>query len=492
MEKEKSAYRQIMKATSIFGGVQVFKILIEIVRSKIIAVLLGTTGMGVAGLLISTTAMISAFTNLGLGTSAVRDIAEAHETKEPSRVSLVITIFRKLVWFTGILGALVTLLLSSIFSEITFGNNEYTVAFMWLSLTLLFNQLTSGQIVLLQGMRKLKYLAKANMFGSLLGLLVSIPLYFYYKIDGIVPAILASSIFSLIIARYFAKKIEIEPIKTTKKEFLLESKGMVQLGIMLSLSALITIGFSYIIRIFINKYGDLDQVGLYTAGFTIVSGYAGLVFSAMSTDYYPRLASASKSNEKSKKIINQQAEIGILVLAPFLALFLIFINYLIIILYSSSFVAITGMVHWATLGIYFKVACWSVGFILLAKGASKLFLMNEVIMNIYMFVFNVLGYYFYGLDGLGVAFFISNILYTVQIYFMAKKNYQFKFSKELYKIFSIHFTIGLLCFLCIKFLPLIWVYVIGVPLVLTSFLYSYKELEKRIGIKEIFSKFRKN
>ena len=149
------------------------------------------------------------------------------------------------------------------------------------------------------------------------------------------------------------------------------------------------------------------------------------------------------------------------------------------------------MIHWATLGIYFKVIGWSIGFILLAKGASKLYLLNEVIVNIYTLFLNALGYYFYGLDGLGFTIFISYLLYLLQIYFMAKKHYYFKFSKQLYKIFGIHFGIGLLCFLCIKFMPLFWVYVLGVPLIFTSFLYSYKELDKRIGIKELFLKFRK-
>jgi O-antigen/teichoic acid export membrane protein len=90
------------------------------------------------------------------------------------------------------MGAVVTFILSPWLSHLTFGNKEYTAAFMWLSVTLLFNQLTSGQDVLLQGMRKLKYLAKANMLGSFVGLVISAPLYYYYRIDGIVPAIIFS------------------------------------------------------------------------------------------------------------------------------------------------------------------------------------------------------------------------------------------------------------------------------------------------------------
>ena len=38
MSEEKVSYREIMKATSLFGGVQVFNIIVALIKSKIIAV----------------------------------------------------------------------------------------------------------------------------------------------------------------------------------------------------------------------------------------------------------------------------------------------------------------------------------------------------------------------------------------------------------------------------------------------------------------------
>ena len=63
MTEEQTSYRQIMKATSLFGGVQVFSIIITIIRTKFIAVLLGPLGMGIAGLLTTTTTFIGGLTN---------------------------------------------------------------------------------------------------------------------------------------------------------------------------------------------------------------------------------------------------------------------------------------------------------------------------------------------------------------------------------------------------------------------------------------------
>ena len=216
--KENDSYRQIMKATSIFGGVQVFNIIISIIRSKVIAVLLGPTGMGIAGLLTSTTTLIGSLTNFGLGISSVKDIAAAHESKNELRIAKVVIVIRRLVWLTGLLGAIATFVLASWLSELSFGDTEYTIAFRWLSLTLLFNQLTSGQYVLLQGLRKLNYLAKANMIGSAFGLLVSFPLYYYFEIKGIVPALISTAIITFIVNKYFSNKVHIQKVNVTLEE----------------------------------------------------------------------------------------------------------------------------------------------------------------------------------------------------------------------------------------------------------------------------------
>jgi O-antigen/teichoic acid export membrane protein len=144
IKEQQSSYRQIMKATSIFGGVQVFQVIIQVIRSKFVAILLGPAGMGITGLLTSTIGFISGLTNFGIGTSAVKDIAAASNTENQIRIATKVIVLRRLVWITGILGALLTLVLSPLLSQLTFGNRKYTFAFIWISITLLFTQLSSG------------------------------------------------------------------------------------------------------------------------------------------------------------------------------------------------------------------------------------------------------------------------------------------------------------------------------------------------------------
>ena len=483
MADSRSSYRQIFKATSLFGGVQVFNIIISIIRSKIIAVLLGPTGRGISGLFTSTTSLVGSLTNFGLGTSAVRNISEARETNDKSRISKVITVLRRLVWITGFLGLLLTFILAPTLSKLTFGNENYTIAFRWLSITLLFNQLTSGQNVLLQGMRQLKFLAQANLIGSVVGLLISVPLYYFYRIDGIVPALIISSFASLIIAWSFSKRIKTVPTKVSKRETLSEGKSMLTMGFMLSLSGLITTAASYIIRAYISNTGSLDDVGLYNAGFAIIGSYVGLVFTAMSTDYYPRLSGIAQNNVKAKELMNQQAEIALLIIGPILCIFLIFANWAVILLYSTKFTPINGMIQWSALGMYFKAASWSIAFIFWQK-VQQICFWNEFIANMYVLLLNMAGYHFFGLNGLGISFMIGYFLYLIQVYIITRRKYSFSFNRLFFKLFFIQFLLGVGCFFIIFFVPTPWAYLGGTLLIGISAFHSFVELNKRLDIKE--------
>ncbi len=490
MSDQQSSYRQIMKATSLFGGVQFFNIIISIIRSKVIAVLLGPAGMGIMGLLSSTINIIGSLTEFGLSVSAVKDIAEANSTRDRRRISIIITVFRRLVWITGTLGTLVVLVLAPWLSQLTFGNHNYTLAFIWISITLLFKQLSSGQLVILQGLRKLKHLAKASLSGSSLGLIVTLPLYYKWGVDGIVPGIIGTSIIALLGSWYFSRKVVVEPIKVTRTQTIVEGKGMLQMGFMISLSGILTVGSSYIVRIFISRTGGIDQVGLYNAGFAIINTYVGLVFTAMGTDYYPRLSAVAHDNKLSKQTINQQAEIALLILAPILIVFLTFIKWVVILLYSRQFVPVNSMIYWAALGVFFKAASWSIAFIFLAKGAGKLFFWNELVSEIYLLGFNLLGYHFWGLTGLGISFAISYFFYLVQVFFVSKIKYAFSFDSTFMKIFLVQFGVAILGFLSINYLNQPFAYILGSVLIIISGWYSIKELDKRLGLLDIWKNFR--
>jgi len=491
MTDNKNSYRQVMKATSLFGGVQVFNILIRLIRSKVIALLIGPAGMGITTLLDSTLNLVNGLTNFGLDRSAVKDISLSNSNSDKEQVSKTVSILKKLVWLTITIGIIIMIVLSPLLSEIAFGNKNYTIHFIWISIALLFKQLSSSQLAILQGLRKLKSLAKANLLGNFIGLLITLPLYYYFRIDAIVPAIIIASFMSFLFTFFYSKNIPLIPIKISGKEAISEGKSMIHLGVMLSLSSMISLAVAYMLRIYISKYGGISEVGLYGAGFIILNSYVGIIFNAMGTDYFPRLAAISEEIVKIRKTVLEQALIAILLITPIIVLFLTFAPYIIILLYSTKFTPIVAMVTWGILGMIFKAVSWSMGYIIIAKGDSKVFIKTAIGFNSILLLVNILGYNYGGLEGLGISFFIYYIIHFIAIKIITYYRYNFYFEKGFYKIFI--FTI-LLCVTAFMFSyisdEMLKYSLLGIVIIISTF-YSYKELDKKLDIKKFITELYK-
>lgn len=481
-ENNQSSYRSIFKATSLFGSVQLFQIIIQIVKSKFIAVLLGPAGVGIIGLYQSGILLVQNITNMGLASSAVRDVSEAFGLKDYHRINLVITTIRRLVWGTGLLGMIALAVFSPLLSKASFGNYDYTIPFIFLSVTLLLDQISAGQKVVLQGMRKLKELAKCSVIGSTFGLLVSVPLYYLLGVKGIVPTLILNSICTLSVSWLYSRKIPVQKIEQSTKETFKQGRLMLVMGISMSLSGIFNTAASYVIRAYIQFVDGVEEVGLFQAGFMIMSTYVGLVFNAISTDYYPRLAAVNKDNSKCKEIINQQGEMASLILVPMLTICLVFMPVILNVLYSNEFLRANDYISWACIGMYLRLASWVISFSFVAKAESKLFMLNEALACSYYVVFSVVGYYLGGLTGVGIAFTLQYLVYLIQVYLIARKRYQFRFSNNFIQTYFCLLIALILCLVIVLSFNGWQKYTFGVLIILLCSGYCLFLLNKKIDL----------
>ena len=112
---------------------------------------------------------------------------------------------------------------------------------------------------------------------------------------------------------------------------------MLVMGLSMSFSGILATGVAYAIRGYIQANGGVEQVGLYQAGFAIMTTYVGMIMNAIATDYYPRLAAINKDNSKCRETVSQQGEVGVMILAPMLTFCLVFMPFVLNILYSDRF-----------------------------------------------------------------------------------------------------------------------------------------------------------
>lgn len=478
----KSSYRSIFKATSLFGGVQVYQILVGIVKSKIIAVLLGPLGVGVLGLYQSAEQLLKSITSMGLQSSAVRDISEANSSGETGKVALKIAVLKRLILFTGLLGMVTMIVLSPILSKVSFGSYQYVIPFVLFSVCMLLDQICNGQKIILQGLRQLKELAIVTAIGSTVGLVVCIPVYYLWGVDGIVPTLILTSCTALLFTWIIVRRIPIGKILITNKAAFREGSTMLKLGIAMSVSSILSTLSAYLIRSFISYRGGVDEVGLFTAGFMLMTTYTGLVFTAMSTDYFPRLAAVNKDNEKCREIINQQGEIGMLILLPLLLVCMVFVPYIVKILYSDEFMPANGYILLACCGMLFKMASWAISYVYVAKAEAKLFAVIETTANVISLLLSMAGYVLGGITGLGVAFSLGYAIYLAIVFVMAHRRFDFTFASSFIRLFLLGSIMLFACLGIVLFLPALYKYIFGSILIVVALYYTLIELNKRTGI----------
>lgn len=486
MAEDRNSYKNITKAIGLFGGVQVFNILAGIIKNKVLAVLLGPVGMGVSGILMSTTSMISSATGLGLHTSAVRDVAKAYSSKDEKEVGTIVTVLRKLIKVTGLIGMLLTILLSPLLSLWSFGNYDYTWAFVFVSVIVLFDQLKSGQTVLLQGTFHYRYMANASVIGSLLGLVIAIPLYYIWKMDAIVPVIILTSLSSLIVSSIFARKVQFQRVELTNKQVWNIGKVMIILGASIAVAGFANTGHTYLVRAVISNLGSIADVGLYTAGISIATQYINVILQSMGSDYSPRIAALQDDREGFIEAVNRQTRLMIIIVIPFIIPFVVFIRELTILLYSTKFLAITSMIEWIMVGMFFRTTSWCLSFTIVAMGKPKQFLFNELATHVYSIAFTILGYVWGSFTGMGIAFCVVNLIYTIQLFFVCRKLFHFRYFTETVRTVLTQFVIMMISVMIIMSLDYGMLrYLIGGLLVLVAWGLSAIQLNKILPLKSV-------
>lgn len=479
--ENKNIYNHILKYTSIFGGVQGLNILMGVVRNKIMALLLGTQGMGLLSLLNSAVNFISQSTNLGISFSAVRNLSEYYDTGDKKQIDRFIVVIRIWCLMAALLGMVVCIIIGPLLNDYSFSWGDHTMHFVLLSPAVGLLAVTGGETAILKGTRNLKALAKIQVFSVLAVLLITIPLVYFFNYKAIVPLITATALISMIITILYSYKLY--PLKFGPlKGVFGEGAGMVKLGIAFVLTGIMGSGAEMVIRAFLNVESSLDIVGLYNAGYMITITYAGMVFSAMESDYYPRLAAINHDAAAVKDVANKQIEVSLLIISPMLAALIIGLPALIPLLFSGKFLPVVGMAQAAVFAMYLKAVALPIAFITLSKGDSMPYLILESFFNIMMVVCVVVGYNTCGLVGTGIGISLSYLVELIVNACFTRFRYKFSISKQVWRCITIQYPLGILAYSATFINNDILYWSVGLTIVCISSLISINILRSKTSL----------
>ena len=432
--------RLVFKAMGIFGGVQVLNILCSVVRTKLVALWIGPLGVGLFGLFNQALEMLNIATNLGVRNSSVRDISQALEKRDAHFLARIIYVVRRWSLWLGLGGALLTVALAPVLSKITFGDTGHMWSFVALSVAVLFMALTNGEYAVLQGLSKLKKLARVTVTGTVMGLFLSIPMFYFLREQSVLPSIIAYAL-SLVVSAFIYKDKEYPTTPVANKTAIAMGAGFIKLGIFMTLGSFVAIISSYVFVSWLNNHSGTEAVGFYQAGYTLIDKYAGLVFTALGLEFYPRLSRVASSDKRLRVFVSHEMNIAFMVLTPMLLGFILLRSQLVWLLYSSDFQVIEKYVSWGLIGTILRAFSWCMAFVMLAKGDGKIFLITECASAIVGLVLNIICFNLWGVDGLGYSYLAWYCVYSIIVGVVYFGVYRLKINKSCFINLTIVLTV---------------------------------------------------
>lgn len=480
-DQRRDSYAHVLKYTSIFGSIQGLSIFLSLVRTKVLAVLLGPLGMGYVSLFNSALNFISQTTGLGLSMSAVKTLSEVFEQGDKEHISYYVNVIRYWSMLTAVLGVLVCVMFGPFLGHYTFSWGNHTLHFILLAPAVAMMAITCGEVVILKSAQQLRQLAVAQVYAAVCGVVISIPVYYIWELKGIIPVIILMAMAQMVLILYFSMRLF--PYRLQKSSTMFhEGFGMVRLGLAFTIAAAISSGAEMLIRSYLNVIANMDEVGLYNAIYMMIITYAGMVFTAMETDYYPRLSAVNKDVVESNRVVNIQMEVSILLISPMLVGMMIFLPIMIPLLFSSKFQPIVPITQLALMAMFLKAVTLPVAYLSLAKGRSRSFLFLETVYWIFFVIVFIVCYHIWGLFGTGVAIVAAHIFDLIMIHAYAYSFYSYRITSQVVSISTILIGLGLVAYLVTIWSPTPFVYwSCGILILLLCTGYSVLSMRKKLS-----------
>lgn len=486
-------FREILKSSSLIGAASLLNILIGMVRTKAVALLLGPSGVGLLGLFAQLITLVGTLTGLGIGNSGVRQVAEAAAGADEVKLARTVITLRRVAWLTGLFGFLTLAALSLPLARLSFGDARYAGSVAVLGITLWTGSLAAAQGSLLNGTRRIADLARISVVGSLAGTVLSLPCYYLWGTDGIVPSLILFAAANLAISWYYARRVALPRIELPWRESWGEARRLVLLGASFMGAGLAGSAATYLIQVLLSRAFGVAGFGIYQAALSLSGILIGFVLSALGTDYYPRLSAAAQDKKRVVEMVNEQCQVALLLALPALSLLMVAAPMVLRLFYSASFSGATQLLRWFILSMLGRVLSWPLGYVLLAKGEGRSYLGSELAVDLLQVALVWGCTRFWGLDGAGIAFVLLYLFHVSLMLWLTRRSVGAAWDRRTRQFALVSAaTLGLLFVNCScnDREPVSW----AVSLLITAavFLISFRLISRMsdLGARRILEKFR--
>lgn len=347
----------IAKNTGLLAAPKVLNFSLKLIRAKLNAILIGTTGVGIISQLTIMQQYLSEIAIMRMNIGAKKLVAQKKDF-EAETIPDILKTYLYLIFPIIVVVLFLSLFFSEFLTLFLLGQTEFNEYFLIVFMVFPLIALGSVSDIVLGGFKRFKYIASKEIIISVLSFLLFIPLVIFFSIKGAVVNIGLTIIISFTIGIYFAfnktlfkKGYSFKSIIRSKYRKIY-SKEIIWIG-----GIGLTMGYYKIFceltsrSILVNQLG-IDKIGMYIPIMAWADLFTGFVFPAIHQYLFPRLCEV-RSNLEIIEIVNDVFRFMTFILIPFVFLAIPLRYCLIPLFYSQEFISAGQYLPLHFIGIFF-------------------------------------------------------------------------------------------------------------------------------------------
>lgn len=386
------------------GGAAAFSLLANAVRVKIVAVLVGTAGLGVISYLYNLVQLASSVSNLGVGSGVVKMTSQNLSRGEGEGIDrLKVTAFSPTFWLS-VTVSLALIAASKNLSIWLMGDARYATYVQLVALSIPCLTLSQSLTSVLNGFKAIREIALITAGGGFITVLLVAPLVWKYHVTGVVLLLVLQSVAVLILTLLFyhgrIPGLGVIRALSFRGFDSRVARSLAAFGVAtFLLNVFQSLTFLMVRKLIQQRFGE-HGVGLYQVPYGLTLQYLNIVLISLMTYSLPTMSALREESALSAEL-NHTLRASVLAIVPIISALLVLKRFLVLLLYSPQFLPSVSLLEIQLIGDFFKVVAYVFGVALLSRPRLIAWLVLDLFWDA---VFIGSSYYLLGRVGLvGVA-----------------------------------------------------------------------------------------
>lgn len=407
-------------STSVFSAIiTIIRISSGFVAGKVVAMVAGPAGVAVIGQFTNFITIVLTFANGAINNGVVKYTAE-YEGDDTAQKKLFSTSL-KISLCCSFITSLLLLLGAGVISRWLFNSHIYINPIRVFGITITLYALNLLLLSILNGKQKIKKYTAVNTIGSIISLVFTVILAFFYQLQGALYALVLSQSVVFFVTLVMVLRSDWFSISHFNEKFDREAAHKLFKFSLMAIVTALTVPLSQIVlrNVVISKLG-MDSAGYWQGMMRISDGYLMVITTSLSIYYLPKLSALKKESELRGEIL--QGYKFILPAVFFGCIVIYLLRFVIInLLFTPSFQIMEKLFLYQLIGDFLKMAAWVLSYLMLAKAMIRVFIITEIVFSAGYILLGMLCIDVFGFIGIAIAFAINYFIYFVTMVLIFKK-----------------------------------------------------------------------